>query len=214
MIKGIIFDMDGVLFDTEPFYFKRRDMFLRAKGITIENLSPKDFIGGNLQEIWKDLLANHFSPDQVKVVAADYEAYKLDHKPPYQELIFSEVKPCLEALRKRGIKLALASNSSQTDILLALDSSQMSPFFDVILAREDVTHGKPHPEIYDKAAQQLGIPKDELLVVEDSQKGIAAAKASGMTVLAITDYRYGIDQSQADQHLDHLAQLCAIVEQL
>lgn len=56
MIKGIIFDMDGVLFDTEPFYLRRREDFFKTKGIPIDHLNSKDFIGGNLQELWKELL--------------------------------------------------------------------------------------------------------------------------------------------------------------
>nr|WP_278925156.1 HAD family phosphatase [Streptococcus canis] len=212
MIQGIIFDMDGVLFDTEPFYFKRRHDFLSQKGISIDHLSPKDFIGGNLQEIWKDLLNEHCTAEQASAVAADYEAYKLIHKPPYAEVLFAETKPCLQTLKDKNIKLALASNSSREDISLALESSQMKEYFEVILAREDVSRGKPYPDIYEKAAQKLGLAKESLLVVEDSQKGIAAAKAAHLSVVAVTDYRYNIDQRQADAKIDHLGQLYASIE--
>lgn len=213
MIQGIIFDMDGVLFDTEPFYFQRREAFLQAKGITIDHLSAKDFIGGNLQELWKDLLDEHFTPEEAKAVAEAYESYKLQHKPPYAEVLFTEVRPCLQALRDKNIKLALASNSNRDDILLALETSHIKDYFEVILAREDVSRGKPYPDIYEKAAQSLGLPKETLVVVEDSQKGIAAAKAANLTVVAVTDYRYGIDQQEADANIDYLMQLCATIEQ-
>ncbi|MDI5915766.1 HAD family hydrolase [Streptococcus equi] len=211
MVKGIIFDMDGVLFDTEPFYLKRREAFLTSKDIRIDHLSPKDFIGGNLQQIWDKVLAEQANADVARDIAVAYEAYKLCHKPPYQELMFKEVKPCLKALKERGLKLALASNSSRCDILLALESSHIKAYFDLILAREDVTAGKPNPEIYNKAAQALGLAKEELVVIEDSQKGIAAAKAAGLKVLAIKDKRYGIDQGQADQRIDSIKQLCELL---
>ncbi|WP_159334596.1 HAD family hydrolase [Streptococcus equi] len=211
MVKGIIFDMDGVLFDTEPFYLKRREAFLTSKGIRIDHLSPKDFIGGNLQQIWDKVLAEQVTANEARDVAATYEDYKLCHKPPYQELMFKGVKSCLKALKGQGLKLALASNSSRCDILLALESSHIKAYFDLTLAREDVTAGKPNPEIYNKAAQALGLAKAELVVIEDSQKGIAAAKAAGLKVLAIKDKRYGIDQGQADQRIDSLKQLCELL---
>lgn len=211
MVKGIIFDMDGVLFDTEPFYLKRREAFLTSKGIRIDHLSPKDFIGGNLQQIWDKVLSEQVTANEARDIAAAYEAYKLCHKPPYQELMFKEVKSCLKALKGQGLKLALASNSSRCDILLALESSHIKAYFDLILAREDVTAGKPNPEIYNKAAQALGLAKEELVVIEDSQKGIAAAKAAGLKVLAIKDKRYGIDQGQADQRIDSIKQLCELL---
>ncbi|HEL0027134.1 HAD family hydrolase [Streptococcus equi] len=211
MVKGIIFDMDGVLFDTEPFYLKRREAFLTSKGIRIDHLSPKDFIGGNLQQIWDKVLAEQVTANEARDIAAAYEDYKLCHKPPYQELMFKEVKSCLKDLKGQGLKLALASNSSRCDILLALESSHIKAYFDLTLAREDVTAGKPNPEIYNKAAQALGLAKEELVVIEDSQKGIAAAKAAGLKVLAIKDKRYGIDQGQADQCIDSIKQLCELL---
>ena len=126
--------------------------------------------------------------------------------------MFAETKPCLQTLKDKNIKLALASNSSREDISLALESSQMKEYFEVILAREDVSRGKPYPDIYEKAAQKLGLAKESLLVVEDSQKGIAAAKAAHLSVVAVTDYRYNIDQRQADAKIDHLGQLYASIE--
>ncbi|VHM58834.1 haloacid dehalogenase-like hydrolase [Streptococcus pyogenes] len=208
MIKGIIFDMDGVLFDTEPFYLRRREDFFKTKGIPIDHLNSKDFIGGNLQELWKELLGKNRDDAIVKAITTDYDAYKQAHKPPYQKLLITEVNSCLEQLKKQGIKLAVASNSKRQDVLLALETTQIKDYFEIILAREDVSRGKPYPDIYNKAVQKLGLQKKQLLVVEDSQKGIAAAKAANLTVFAITDYRYGIDQSQADHKINHLGQLC------
>lgn len=90
--------------------------------------------------------------------------------------MFTEVRPCLQALRDKNIKLALASNSNRDDILLALETSHIKDYFEVILAREDVSRGKPYPDIYEKAAQSLGLPKETLVVVEDSQKGLRPRK--------------------------------------
>lgn len=207
MIKGIIFDMDGVLFDTEPFYFKRRETFLGIKGISIQDKSPKDFIGGHMEQVWKEILGQELDQESANIFLEDYNAYKLDHKAPYSDLIFPEVNETLMRLRDKGLKLALASNSNKEDVLSALDQCQLKDYFSVILAREDVLSPKPNPEIYEKAHELLSLEKDSLVVIEDSEKGIQAGKAAGLTVWAIKDYRYDINQEQADRLIDHLGDI-------
>lgn len=214
MIKAIIFDMDGVLFDTEPFYFKRRESFLKERQISIDHLSPKDFIGGNLQQVWSKILGDHFDVKEMERFNLDYEIFKRNHKAPYQDLAFPGLISLFEVLRKDGLQLALASNSNKGDILRALSTINVTDYFDVILGREDVKRSKPNAEIYLKASSLLQVPKEQTLVVEDSQKGIAAGKAAGMRVVAIKDVRYGIDQSQADFWVDDLSQLQALLKSL
>lgn len=213
MIKGIIFDMDGVLFDSEPFYLQRRHDFFNSQGISINHLAPKDFIGGNLQHIWKRLFDGTNTIQREYELSAAYAAYKSVNKLPYADLLFPEVLACLSMLKQKGLQLAVASNSSREDVEHALESCHLKSYFSVVLGREDVPNGKPAPDIYQAAARALGYANEELLVVEDSQKGIAAAKAAGLNVVAITDCRYDIDQSQADKQIDHLGQLAPILAQ-
>ncbi|VTS31806.1 haloacid dehalogenase [Streptococcus pseudoporcinus] len=111
-----------------------------------------------------------------------------------------------------GYKLALASNSQTRDVHWALTSSEIMPYFDLVLGREDVLNAKPNPEIYQKAAQLLGIDKEAILIIEDSEKGIAAAKAAGITVLAIKDYRYGINQSAANGQINDISDLLEVLK--
>lgn len=73
--------------------------------------------------------------------------------------MITEVNSCLEQLKKQGIKLAVASNSKRQDVLLALETTQIKDYFEIILAREDVSRGKPYPDIYNKAVQKLGLQK-------------------------------------------------------
>lgn len=122
-------------------------------------MNSKDFIGGNLQELWKELLGKNRDDAIVKAITTDYDAYKQAHKPPYQKLLITEVNSCLEQLKKQGIKLAVASNSKRQDVLLALETTQIKDYFEIILAREDVSRGKPYPDIYNKAVQKLGLQK-------------------------------------------------------
>ena len=188
MIKAVIFDMDGVLFDTEGFYFDRRKIFLEQKGILIDHLAPKDFIGGNVNQIWQ------------LVLGSDYKQWDI-----------KKVKETLIALKKAGYALGLASSSAMCDIERALKDADLYSFFNVILSGEQFPESKPHPAIYQTAVQQLAVKQAEVVVVEDSQKGIEAAKRAGLRVLALRDDRFGVDQGQADQMIDGLDEVARML---
>ncbi|VTS18621.1 haloacid dehalogenase [Streptococcus pseudoporcinus] len=212
MYQAIIFDMDGVIFDTEDFYFERRKQFLDKHGLSIAHMEAKEFIGENLLQVWQKLLSQNTAKLDGDIIQKDYESYKKEHPAPYSELLFPQVKTTLKELRDMGYKLALASNSQTRDVHWALTSSEIMPYFDLVLGREDVLNAKPNPEIYQKAAQLLGIDKETVLIIEDSEKGIAAAKAAGITVLAIKDYCYGINQSAANGQINDIGDLLEVLK--
>ena len=100
--KAIIFDMDGVLIDTEPYYYTRRQTFLDSKGISIAHLSPLDFIGGNMKQVWYMILRGDYDNWDVPALQAEYTQYKLDHEIPYDTLLFSDAKSTLDVLKAEG----------------------------------------------------------------------------------------------------------------
>lgn len=204
MIEAIIFDMDGVLFDTEKFYYDRRKLFLEQKGISIDHISPKDFVGGRLDHVWQKILIDQYDSYDIEALEKEYISYKEAHRAPYEELIFSDVKNVLQAFKDAGIRLALASNTEPGDIHFALSSVGIKDYFPTILSGSSFSEGKPHPAIYLAASQQITVAKEKILVIEDSTKGIAAGKAAGLTVWAIRDKWFGSDQSQADAIIDNL----------
>lgn len=207
MITALIFDMDGVLFDTELFYFKRRQEFLHEQGIDISHLAPKDFIGGNVKQIWQLVLGEDYKKWDIYELEQAYTAYKLANPAPYQDLIMTDVKSVINDLKVKGYPLALASSSAMVDIERALKESKLQHAFDVILSGEDFPESKPNPAIYEAAVAQLGLEKSEVLVIEDSQKGIEAGKRAGLKVIALKDERFGVDQSQADEMIEKLDQV-------
>ena len=103
--KVIIFDMDGVLIDTEHYYYTRRETFLNSKGISIDHLSPLEFIGGNMKQVWRMILADDYDKWDVQDLQATYMQYKLDHMIPYDQLLFSDAPLVLEELTKKGYRL-------------------------------------------------------------------------------------------------------------
>lgn len=205
--KVIIFDMDGVLVDTEHYYYTRRETFLNDKGISIEHLSPLDFIGGNMEQVWHMILADDYDQWDVQALQAAYTQYKLEHTIPYDTLLFSDTTTILSALTKKGYRLGLASSTAKLEILKALKMTKLDQYFDVILSGDEFKESKPNPEIYLEAMKELNVSANDTLIIEDSTKGIAAGVAAGATVWGIRDHQFGLDQSSAAELFDNLTQI-------
>jgi HAD superfamily hydrolase (TIGR01509 family) len=131
--------------------------------------------------------------------------------------LFPNVKEVLEELRQMKLHLAVATSSVSASARPFLDRHQLTGFFQVIVTGEEVEHGKPAPDIYHCAAEQLGIPVDACLVVEDALPGVAAAKAANMRVAAIPDTRFVNPreyEKKAGYLLGSLKELPALVRKL
>ncbi|MGV3079678.1 HAD family hydrolase [Streptococcus sp. 32226D021BW] len=211
-LKGIIFDMDGVLFDTEHFYYQRRADFLATKGLSVAHLDPAIFVGGRVSQIWQLVLGKDYDQWDIPQLEAEYKTYKESHVVPYGQLVFPDAATTLASLAQAGLRLALASNTDKSEIERALAEAGLRTYFDHVFSAMDCRAGKPDPEVYEKASQALGFEKAELLVIEDSPKGIEAGKAAGLTVWAIEDKQLGLDQSQADEKIANLSQLHTVIK--
>jgi len=212
MIKAIIFDMDGVLFNTESFYFKRREAFLASKGISIKHLLPKFFVGGRIDQFWEKILGDKISDYDTKALEDEYTAYKSVHRPDYKSLVFSDAKTVLAELKAKGFVLALASNTVRKDVEAALTKCGLIEYFTHILTGDDFTEGKPNPAIYNAACAKLRFDKDDIVIIEDSQKGIQAGVAAGVRVIAIRDKEFGVDQSKASVLVDNLTEAMQVID--
>lgn len=204
--KAVIFDMDGVLIDTERYYSQRRETFFGSHRISIEHLTPSDFIGGNMKDIWPRILRENFDEASAVQLQKEYEMFKKSTPMPYNELLFPDVKPILGFLRQEQVKIGLASSSAMNDINQVLDIHQLRPYFDVILSGNDFKQSKPNPEIYLSALTRLKVSAAESLIIEDSENGIKAGKAAGATVWAIKDHQFGMNQEKADDFVENLTE--------
>src|SRR5206468_9186721 len=131
--------------------------------------------------------------------------------------VFPSTKPVLQELRQKNLHLAVATSSVSASARPFLARHGLTAFFEVVVTGEEVEHGKPHPDIYLRAAEKLGIAAHACLVIEDALSGIAAAKAAKMRVAAIPDQRF-VDprayQSAANYVLNSLEELPPLLRTL
>lgn len=207
--KAVIFDMDGVLVDTEHYYMKQREAFFGGQRISISHLENADFIGRNLKEMWPEILLDDYEEDKAMAIQKAYEIKKHATPMPYEELLFPDVKPLLDYLKANHIKMAIASSSSMQDIETCIEKHDLAQYFSALYSGRNFVASKPNPAIYKSAIKGFDLLPEEALIIEDSQNGIAAGKDAGATVYAIADERFGMNQVRADKRMPNLTAVLA-----
>ena len=208
-IRAVIFDMDGVLIDSEPVYLgmQARNLQTKYPWVTLESMYPT--VGMSSQEyprFMARLCRVPFSPEFEK------ELMQADENEPihFPDILRPEARPMLEQLRAMGLQLALASSSPMSNIRQVLGECGLMEFFPVIVSGEQFEASKPDPEIYLHTMARLGRRPEECLIVEDSTYGVQAGAAAGGLVAALRDERFPFDQRAAQLHIDSLAELPAL----
>ena len=186
MIKGVLFDMDGVLVDSEPFICKAAIMMFNELGVKV---MPEDFLPfvgmGENRYIGGVAQAHGVTVDIEKVKARTYEIY--------EKIVSGNLSPLpgvhkfIAECRKKGFRLALATSADRVKMEVNLiEIGLSSNTFNFIVTGQDVMNKKPFPDIYIKAAEGINLDPLECLVVEDAVSGITAGKAAGCRCLAVT----------------------------
>lgn len=200
--KAAIWDMDGTIFDTERIvldswtevcekhgYGETREVFLTC-------------IGRNMREsnaIMKQNFGEDFDVDAMRKEKNDVMQKHIDANGlPIKE----GIREALEWIEKKKIPTALASSSDHAKILLHLTHAGLEKYFSVIVGGDQVTHSKPHPEIFFKTAEKLGVAPNDCIVFEDSANGVISASNSGMHVVMIPDLVAVTDEIL--KHTDHV----------
>ena len=181
MIKGFIFDMDGVIVDTEPLYLDNVRNILAELNIAITETELHTYVGISSREMWQTIIARHglqkdmawlVDTEQCRVLRTLQDS---DHLEP-----MAGIPELMRFLHQNDFKVGLASSSRRQVIDLILQRLKLSDWFEATVSGEEVTIGKPDPEIFLHVSQALGKPSDRCLVVEDSANGVKAAQAAGM----------------------------------
>lgn len=185
-IKAVIFDMDGVLIDAKEWHYESLNKALSIFGHEISRYDHLVTFDGLPTKKKLEMLSleGGFPRGLHSFVNELKQQYTMD-------IVFSKCKPvfqhqyALSKLKSSGYKLAVCSNSIRNTIETMMEKSGLESYLDFIISNQDVTHGKPDPEMYNKAINKLGFEPSECLIVEDNENGIKAALASGAHLLKV-----------------------------
>ena len=181
---AIVFDMDGVLLDSEPLHFEALHSVLRADGVSLSRAENEDFIGSTVEATFGALIARYALRRTLAEYVGIYDAAVLRVLEVAREPA-EGVLDLLCAAKTRGMRVALASSSRRLWVDATLRSIGLSDAFEVIVSGDDVQHGKPDPEIYLLAASRLGLPPDHCLAIEDAPNGALSACRAGIPVIGV-----------------------------
>ncbi len=213
MIKAVIFDLDGVLIESEVRTVLLKKEIIEKHGITwTRDLSVK-LAGLKFAEVLNNVLSD-IDDETRKAIHDEYYARAYGGKTDYHALETKGASELLRRLKADGYVLAMATSSDLDKIGQVLEENGWEGIFDVIMDAGSVSRKKPDPEVYLKAMEKLGCKADEVIIVEDSHTGILSGVASGARVICRVENRYECDQSGADFYINDLGEIENIVKSL
>jgi HAD superfamily hydrolase (TIGR01509 family) len=208
---AVIFDMDGVLIDSEPIHFEATRTLLAEHGVEFEPDLEQNFFGCTDREVFRALRARYGLAAGEADLASAWIA-KVVGLLGGRLAPLSGVPLVLDVLRRSGLRLALASSSAPAIIAATLTGLGLSDTFELTVSGHDVRSGKPAPDIFLEAARRLGVAPADCLVVEDSFNGLSAAVAAGMRCAAVPCHSTaGQDFTRATVRLESLVELPAFL---
>jgi HAD superfamily hydrolase (TIGR01509 family) len=183
-VRAVVFDMDGLMFDTEALFFQVASETLAVRGKSFTPEIMHAMIGRRSAEVGHLLKSLAGLDEPVEVLLAEV-------RQRFRAQWDSAVHPTpglfvlLDHLRRRALRLAVATSSGRSSADGLLGRHGLMEFFEFVLTSEDVTRGKPDPQIYLLAAERFGVPAGSMLVLEDSPAGVSAAKAAGAIAVGV-----------------------------
>ncbi|HSF05784.1 MAG TPA: HAD family phosphatase [Methylomirabilota bacterium] len=183
-IEAVLFDMDGVLVDSEPLHLEAARRLLATHGVRYSQEENAEFIGFTDLEIFTILKSRHGLAPAIAELARQF-AMELVELLTREAVPLPGVPAVLVALRRAGYRLALASSSTPQVIAATLRALRIDELFSTVVSSVEVGRGKPAPDVFLLAASRLGLPPGRCLVVEDSRNGVLAAKRAGMACVAV-----------------------------
>jgi beta-phosphoglucomutase family hydrolase len=206
MIKGFIFDMDGVIIDSEPLHFELNRRIMRDFGLELPDEVFIPYVGITNEQMWSELI-ERYRLNTTIVELQEKEA--LLKREVFQDLEpIKGIPELLANLKKDGIAIGLASSSSREFIEMVLEKLQIRGYFQAVVSGRELTRSKPDPEIFLRTAELLNVKPADCLVLEDSRHGVEAAKRAGMKCIAFQNPNSGPqDLSRADKIVHTLENL-------
>jgi beta-phosphoglucomutase len=203
-IKGVIFDLDGVLVSTDEFHYQGWARLAADEGISFTREDNHRQRGVSRMESLEVLLENSdkvYTDEQKLEMATRKNGYYVEF---LQDLTPADALPgareILAALREAGVKLAVGSSSRNTPLIM--EKVDICGFFDAVADGNDITRSKPDPEVFLLAAERLGLKPEECVVVEDAEAGVEAARRGGMRVVGVGPAELGACDARVNTTAD------------
>lgn len=209
MLKLVIWDMDGVVIDSEPIHNKISLAAYKKYGINLTDEEAMDLIGKSNKDIWSDFKEKYSLKETVEDLTKEellqnIKYYNENHAEPIKGVV-----DLLKELKETGIKVALASSSPMSFINLILDKLQIKEYFGLVLSGENFTKSKPDPQLFLAALDYFKVKPEEAVIIEDSNKGVIAAKRANINCVGFINENSGNqDLSLADVQVEDLHSLC------
>ncbi|MVO99532.1 HAD family hydrolase [Paenibacillus lutrae] len=208
MFKAFIFDMDGVIIDSEPLHFRVDEQVITSFGVAVTKEQLEEFVGMTNPAMWALLKERYSMTPTIEEMIAIQLEMKLAYLLHSDEHPIAGIRELIEDLHSKGMKIGLASSSPRSFIEAVLSKFNLTSYFDCMISGEEVEHGKPAPDIYIKAAELLETDARECIVLEDSKHGLTAAHAAGMTCIGFRNLNSGNqDLSQADHIVNAISEI-------
>lgn len=183
-IRAFIFDMDGVIIDSNPLHCAAWEEYTRRHGVEMTEAMRQRMYGKRNDEIIRDFLGSDLADSEIFAHGAAKEAlYREFMKGRTRESLVPGIREFL--VRSRDLDLAVATNAEDANVDFVLDGAGLRSFFRIIVNGHQVTNPKPHPEIYLSVAAALRLLPEECIVFEDSYAGVEAGVAAGMRVVGV-----------------------------
>ena len=212
---AVIFDMDGLMLDTERRSLEFRRQIHEEKGLPFMNLLPLTM--GKNAEAAREIYLAHYGQDYPfeeikKEIRARWDRYLENNPVPVKPGLF----PLLEHLRKRGIRRAVASSTAEESALPKLEKAGIVPYMDAMVFGDMVKRSKPEPDIFLEAAARLGAEPEGCMVLEDSPSGLTAAHRAGMRPVMVPDTVQPTEEIKKILYgcVERLDQVIAIIEKM
>ena len=211
-IRGVIFDFDGVIVDSEYRFTRGVKGLLEGYGLAPSEEELARLPGQPIPSIirsMKDIFHLEKSEEELMadmhIVYGQIEKLELDPVEGIEEFI--------QYLKDQGIRYAVATSANVHHITDAMEQAGLHFWYEEVVTHDDVTHGKPDPEVFLKTAQKLSLPKENLIIIEDSANGVRAGIRSGIFTIGLKNRRVPLDISEADLQCEGYSEIKQYIEE-
>lgn len=206
MTQAILFDMDGVLIDSAPYHKRSWELLAEENGLVTTDAYFWSTFGKTNRAILPAFFGRPLSEEEM-VRHSDRKEALFRELMAGSVVLFPGLRPLIEDLHSAGWLIAIGSSAPRQNVTFAIEQLDLEGLVSAYTCMEDVTHGKPHPEVFLKAAEKLGVAPECCVVVEDAVHGVEAARAAGMKCVAITTTNPREILALADRVIDNYHEL-------